>query len=180
MSFARFVSRSLLAGYFIADGAEAVINPESRVDQADPWAQKIIAWSQRVLPRDLARYVPEKTESFVRIHGAVQVAGAVMLSTGILRRPGAALVVAAYAPKVLAALPTSLRADKLPFIRELALLGGALIAVRDTQGKPDLTWLVTERRRFAATERKLAKEVSKQARAKAARQAKAPKALAAN
>ena len=177
MSFARFASRSLLAGYFIVDGVEAVINPEPRVDQADPWARKVIAWAHRVLPRNLARYVPEKTESLVRLHGAAQMVGAVMLATGVMRRPGAALVATAYAPKVLAALPTSFTADKLPFVRELALLGGVLIAVRDTQGKPDLAWLVTERRQFVAAERKLARQVEKATRAE---KAKAPKALAAN
>jgi len=167
MSFARFACRSLLAGYFIADGVQAFVNPDPRVADAEPWATKVVEWSNRVLPADLARRIPDKTETLVRIHGAAQTVGGLMLATGLFRRTGAALVAVAYVPKVFAARPTSLSADKLPFARELALLGGVLVAARDTEGKPNLAWMINDRRRFVSAQKRLTKKAAKTAQAAA-------------
>jgi uncharacterized membrane protein YphA (DoxX/SURF4 family) len=145
MSLIRFASRSLFAGYFVADGLQAILDPDSRVSQAEPLAEQVTQYAQRVLPPEVARRVPTRTETWVRVHGIAQTAGALMLATGVFRRVGAALVVAACVPKVLVASRSALTADRMAFLREVPLLGGALIAAQDTQGKPGLRWLASHR-----------------------------------
>lgn len=152
----RFTSRCLLGSYFIADGLKAAINPTPLVEQAQPLADKLTRSAQRYLPDDAARRMPVRTETLIRIHGIVQATGALMMATGIFRRAGAAAMAIAYAPKVLMARP-GLADDKLPFVRDLALLGAALIAAGDTQGKPNLSWLAAEKKRSVKATKKAAK-----------------------
>ena len=126
MSFIRFSSRCLLSGYFVADGLKAAVNPEPLVDEAEPYASTFTSYVDQVLPTDIAQHFPRKTATLVRLHGIIQVAGAVMMATGLFRRLGAAIVAVSYLPKVLSASPSS-SDDVLPFTRELALLGGVLV-----------------------------------------------------
>ena len=147
MSFLHFVSRSLLAGYFIADGLKAVVDPEPLVPGAEPLASKVGEYADRYLPPDLVRFVPTTTQTLVRFHGITQAAGALMMVTGIFRRAGAAIVVAAYVPKVIIARRDC--PDRLSFLRELALLGGALVEAGNTQGKPNRAWLAADRKKRA-------------------------------
>lgn len=146
MSFLRFSSRCLLAGYFVADGLKAAANPEPLRDEAEPFAEKFTKYADRFLPAGLARRVPTKTTTLVRLHGIVQAAGALMMATGLFRRTGAVLVATAYLPKVLAARPSE-TSQILPFARELALLGGAMVEAGNTQGKPDHAWRSAQRRK---------------------------------
>ena len=126
MSFISFSSRCLLSGYFVADGLQAAINPEPLVDDAEPYATKFTSYVDQLLPADIARRVPRTTTTLVRLHGIVQTVGALMMATGIFRRLGATMVAVSYVPKVLMARPTS-SDDILPFTRELALLGAAMV-----------------------------------------------------
>jgi len=139
MSFLRFSSRCLLSGYFFADGLKAAINPDPLIDEAEPYAKKFTSFVDQTLPSDIARRVPSKTSTLVRIHGIAQALGALMMATGFFRRPGAVMVAASYLPKVLMSRPSG-GGDVLPFIRELALLGGTLVEAGNTQGRPDCSW----------------------------------------
>lgn len=145
MSLLRFAARSMLAGYFVADGVTAVSHPEPLVDQTAGMAQTVSKTVRRLLPESLKDKVPDDPATYVRIHGAIQVAGATMLATGFLRRFGAGLLALAYLPRVIAARPRRAGAADRRFLRELALLGGVAIAAMDTQGKPNLAWLATDR-----------------------------------
>jgi len=135
----------MLAGYFVADGVDALNHPEPRVDDIAPLAQGVTKTVQRFLPESVKDKVPTQPATYVRIHAAIQVAGATMLATGFLRRLGAGLVVLAYLPRVIAARPRLKSVADRRFLRELALLGGLTIAAMDTQGKPNLAWLATDR-----------------------------------
>ncbi|MDR2974382.1 MAG: DoxX family membrane protein [Propionibacteriaceae bacterium] len=143
MSLLRLLARGLLASYFVADGVKAVTQPQTLAEDVAPLAEAVHAGAQRVLPPDIAKRVPADPEGYVRLHGAVQTVGALMMATGLGRRLGATLVALAYLPRVVMARPASPRADKTVFVRELALLGGLLIESRDTQGKPGMAWLLT-------------------------------------
>jgi uncharacterized membrane protein YphA (DoxX/SURF4 family) len=156
MSLMRFTARVLLASYFITDGVKAALTPEARVADAEPLASRWVAFAQRHLPPSWASHIPTNTETLVRLHGATQAVGGAMLATGVFRRTGAAVVAAAYLPKVIMAR-TSARDNKQGFVRELALLGAALIAAGDTGGKPTLAWMAAERRRQVALARKAAR-----------------------
>lgn len=130
-----FASRCFLASYFVVDGVRAAVDPQPRVADAEPQAEKFVECVERYLPDTIARHVPAKTDQLVRLHGLVQAAGGILYATGLSRRLGAAIMAAAYVPKVIAARPTLQDKDKGVFVRELALLGGALVAAGD-RGKP--------------------------------------------
>ena len=162
MSFVRFVCRSLLAGYFIADGTKAAIDPETQVDDAEPLTEKATELAYRYLPPEVIQYLPSTTEGLVRLHGATQVVGAFMMATGLFRRLGAIIVAVCYLPKIIMAGRRSWRSTT--FLRELALLGGVLIEAGDTQGKPKNAWISAYHKQEAAQVRALAKEQSKHLR----------------
>ncbi len=175
MSLLRFISRSLLASYFVVDGVKAVADPRRLAPQAEPLAEKLTGFADRLLPDTLAQRLPIKPETFVRVHGAAETLGALMMATGICRRPGAALLALAYLPRLVMARPADHAADRAPLLRELALLGGVLIEARDTQGRPGAAWLNEQRRWQARQEARLARRQG----SKAGRQAGTAPAVAA-
>lgn len=149
MNLLRFVGRSLLAGFFVSNGLKAVRKPDEMVDAAEPIAEKFVPFAQRNLPPAAAAYLPTDTRSLVRLTGAAQVAGGLAMFTGVGRRPGACLAALAMVPHVLAANPRAVpagqrEAARSVFVRNLALLGAALVVSQDTQGNPSLLWRANE------------------------------------
>lgn len=133
MSLFRFATRSLLASYFVADGLKAALDPEPLVDQAEPMAVRVHELAEHYLPADLAQRLPTKTATLVRVHGIVQVAGAVLMATGIFRRTGALLVGVCYGEKVFRNRHALLAGDWVSVTRELALLGGVVAQTKSTR-----------------------------------------------
>ena len=97
----------------------------------------------------LAGYVPDDTKTLVRASGVAQVVGGLMLATGIGRRLGATVLGLSMVPHVLASRPskaasiTEREISKAQLLRNVALLGGAILASLD---KPSLAWLAADRR----------------------------------
>ncbi len=152
MSLLRFAGRTMLASFFVVQGAKAVVNPEPLVADAEPIARSVVPLVQKVAPPSVAGYIPEDTKTLVRVSGAAQVVGGLMLATGIGRRLGAGVLGLSMVPHVIAARPrkaTSIEdrdAAKSQLLRNVALLGGAILASQDTQGKPSLAWLASDRK----------------------------------
>ena len=161
MSLLRFVARSLFASYFIAEGVKAVTKPAEIAPDAERFTSTVTPLLQRVVPADVASYVPEKAETWVRVSGVAQIAGGAMYATGIGRRLGAK---DAARPEIL---------------RNAALLGAAVLAAQDTEGRPSLSWRadhaakVTEKKASA-----LGADVSRSAQKAAERAEKRAKQLA--
>lgn len=172
MSFLRFLSRCLLASFFVADGLKAAIDPAPLVEDAEPLAKAVTDMNERFLPHWIAGKMPKKTETFVRLHGSVEALGGVMLGTGIFRRTGAALAAAAYLPKLISTRPSLFDFTQLDFLRDVALLGGAMVAAGDTGGKPSYAWLASHKR-WAAAEAKAASKAAVKAAAKKQKQTQA-------
>lgn len=153
MSLLRFAARSMLASFFVVNGAKALANPGPLVSEAEPIARTFVPLVQKVAPPTLANYIPDDTVTLVRATGAAQVAGGLMLATGIFRRTGATLLGLSMIPHVLAsradknATADERAASRAKLQRNVALLGGAILAALDTQGKPGLAWLAADRRR---------------------------------
>jgi len=177
MSFLRFLSRSLLASFFVADGLKAAIDPAPLVEDAEPLATTVTDVGDRFLPEWAAHRIPRKTETLVRIHGGVEALGGIMLSTGVFRRAGAVLVALAYLPKVASMRPSLLDFTRLDFLRELALLGAVLIAAGDTGGEPSRSWLSSHKKWAKKQARIDAKIDAKAARTTSATRARQTKAL---
>lgn len=170
MSILRFAARSLLASFFIVDGAKAVSNPDPLVPAAEKVTDTALPMARRLAPAGIADRLPDDPRTWVRITGAAQVLGGIGLATGIARRPAAALLGATMVPHVLATRPdkASEREVKVSaqsiFLRNLALLGGVVLAAQDTEGKPGMAWRAAQgKRRVVKEGRKQKRQVQKKA-----------------
>lgn len=136
----------MLASYFVFNGTKQVLNPTPLIADAEPLADKFVPLAKSVAPEQVAGFIPNNTKTLVRLDGALMAAGGLGLATGLGRRVGAGMIAAGMLPHVLAVNPNGGRnglekdANRAHFVRNLALLGGALIASQDTQGKPSLGW----------------------------------------
>ena len=178
----------MLASFFIVNGAKAALKPATRGEDAEPVAAKSVPLAQRLVPASVASFVPEDTASLVRLSGIAQVLGGLGLATGVARRASSAVLAVSMIPHLMAARPGigATPADKEHarsiLLRNVALLGGVLIAARDTQGQPSLGWQArnqAERLADEAARQKkiLAKDV-KHARKAVARQSDSLTAMA--
>lgn len=153
MSLIRFAGRTMLASYFIVNGAKSITNPTPLVADAAPLVEKAVPAAKRIAGDQAASFIPEDPKQMVRLNGAMQVLGGLGLATGIGRRLGAGMIAAAMLPHVIASNPSKAadaqeKADKRKAaLRNIALLGGALMASQDTQGKPSLAWRAEQGRR---------------------------------
>lgn len=146
MSLLRFIARSLVAGTFIADGAKKFMQPAEAAADAEEFTARVTPLVQRVVPASYSSWVPEKTETWVRLTGGAQILGGVMFATGVGRRLGALVLAQTSILNVAIACPgkgasKEERAAARPeVLMQLALLGSTLLAAQDLQGKPSLAW----------------------------------------
>ena len=165
MSIIRGLGRTMFASYFIVKGTNSAMKPESCVEDAEPVADRLLPLMQRALPASVGAYIPEDTKTLVRITGAAQAFGGLGMATGLARRVGAGVVATTMVPHVLASIPDkSLPRDERAaarsvLLRNVALLGGAMMASRDTAGRPSLAW------RAGDTQRRVSSAASDQRKA---------------
>ncbi len=138
MSLLRVLGRPMLASMFVAGGLDSVRNPQNVAGLAEPVVRPL---TDRIAP------LPESTEDCVRLNGAVQVVGGLMLATGRLPRPAALALAVSLVPTTLAAHrfweeedPDRKTQQRIHFLKNLAMLGGLLIAADDTGSAPSLLW----------------------------------------
>jgi len=136
MTIVRRLARPLLAAPLIQSGLAAARHPGPQVELARPVLQKVSG------PLRL----PEDPTVVVRGAGVVTTAAGLLLAAGKLPRLSAlAIVVAAPAvqnsqPFWKEKDPELRRAQRTAFVKNLGLLGGALLAAVDTEGRPGLAW----------------------------------------
>jgi len=157
MSLLRFVARSMLASYFVINGVKAFRHPEDLVAEAQPIADAVLPSVNSLLPEAARGYLPEDTAGFVKCTGIAQVVGGLSLATGIGRRLGAGVLAATMVPHVLASNPLKAKGEdrsvaQAQLSKNVALLGGVLLASQDTQGRPSLAWKVRTQKQLAARE----------------------------
>lgn len=146
MTLLRAGYRTMLASYFISSGVKAVRNPAPLAPLAQPLAEKVVPLVKKYAPAEVAGYVPEDPTTLVRLNGALQIAGGLALATGRGRRVGALLLAGSLIPSTLAKYPfwsqsgEEAAASRSHFAKNVSLLGGVLLASRDTEGKPGIAW----------------------------------------
>jgi putative oxidoreductase len=134
----RRLARPMLAAVFVAGGADTLKAPRGRAELAEPVAVP--------LARRLPAPLPEDPVALVRLNAAVQVAAGLALATGRLPRVAAAVLAASLVPTTLAghrfweADPAARKQQQLHFTKNVAILGGLLIAAADTGGRPSVAW----------------------------------------
>jgi uncharacterized membrane protein YphA (DoxX/SURF4 family) len=168
MTVVRRIARPLLAAIFVVQGLDALRHPGRRAEVASPLLDKIGPMLG----------LPDDTEMLVRANGVAQLAGGAMLATGKLPRVGALLIAGSLLPTTVAGHafweksdPKERAQHRVQFLSNLGLLGGALLAAVDTEGKPGLAWRAQnvaqltrrEARHLAATARREARLTQQQA-----------------
>src|SRR3712207_5232754 len=137
----RTLARAMLGALFVSSGARTVANPDTLVERAKPVTDRVAPVLEKTDPR-----IPTETATLVRINGAVQLVGGLMLATNRLPRVGAVLLAGSLVPTTLAGHAfwtyegPDRQTHKVQFMKNLGLLGGLLLAAADTQGKPSLRY----------------------------------------
>jgi uncharacterized membrane protein YphA (DoxX/SURF4 family) len=157
MSLLRFVARSMLASYFVINGVKALRHPEEFVADAQPLADKVLPLVTSALPAEARGYLPEDTAGFVKCNGALQIVGGLSLATGLGRRLGAGVLALTMVPHVLVANPLKAKGAERTVVgsqlnKNIALLGGVLLAAQDTEGKPNIAWRVRTQKQLLSKE----------------------------
>jgi uncharacterized membrane protein YphA (DoxX/SURF4 family) len=137
MTIAQRIARPMLAGMFIAGGNDAIRNPGSKAARAEPVALAIAE------PLGL----PDDVTQLVQLNGAVQLGAGVMLAVGRLPRLSALALAGSLVPTTLAGHAFWRETDKqtrtaqrLQFLKNLAMLGGLVLVVADRRGRRPFPW----------------------------------------
>jgi uncharacterized membrane protein YphA (DoxX/SURF4 family) len=138
MSLVRRLARPMLASLFVVQGFDALRHPGPLAGRAAPLLERLAPVLG--LPAD-------DKELLVRANAVAQMAGGAMLATGFLPRVGAGLLAGSIVPTTLAGHafwkeqdPQQRKVQRIQFFKNTAILGGILLAVVDTAGKPGLVW----------------------------------------
>ena len=139
----RRIARPMLASVFVVSGVDTLRNPGPRGQMAQGFVDK----SVEILPNEVTNNVPTDPTTLVRINGAVQVGGGVLLALGKFPRVASLGLAGSLVPTTLAGHafweetdPAKKAAQRTQFLKNVSLLGGLLIASVDTEGKPSLAW----------------------------------------
>jgi uncharacterized membrane protein YphA (DoxX/SURF4 family) len=124
----RPAARVLTGSTYVLLGFDALREPGGRVDQAAP----VLASIRKVAP------LPEDDELVVRANAAVMVAGGTLLALGIAPRLSALALACSLIPTTLAGHsywaiedPAVRKQQRIQFHKNMAMLGGLLLAVLD-------------------------------------------------
>jgi putative oxidoreductase len=135
VTIAEAVARPLLAGMFIYGGIDALRNPGPKSETAtavlDP----------------LQDATGLEGPALVKVNAGVQVAAGACLALGILPRPAAALLAVSLVPTTLGGHrpwehedPKARSMQTIQVLKNVAMLGGLLLAATSTGGRPSLPW----------------------------------------
>jgi uncharacterized membrane protein YphA (DoxX/SURF4 family) len=164
----RRIARPMLAAVFVSGGIDTLRNPKPRVQTAEPVidkavgqvADKVNQVKDRVPEqvRDkLPAQVPTDAETLVKVNAAAQVGAGIALAFGRFPRLSALVLASSVVPTTVAGhrfweYETGMERSQhqTQFFKNLGLLGGLLLAVADTHGKPSLSWRARRAARTAA------------------------------
>jgi len=158
MTIVRRLARPLLAVSFISAGVDAALHPRPRAEAMRPLVRRIPA----------AAHLPQDPEVFVRANGVVMAGAGALLALGRLPRLSALALAATLVPATYADHAfwqekdaTARRDQRALFLRDAGLLGGTLLALVDTEGRPGLAW---RGRRAVRSAEKAGKRAAREAR----------------
>lgn len=130
---ARAAARVLTGGSYAVLGYDAFRAPGARVQQAE----ETLALLRRVLP------LPADDVIVVRGNGAIQAISGLLLASGRCPRLAALAIAGSLIPTTVAGHafwkvedPAARKAQQTQFVKNMAMLGGLLLAVTDASGRP--------------------------------------------
>jgi putative oxidoreductase len=132
MSLSSSIARPLLAGMFIYGGLDSVRHAEGKVAAAN----KVVG------PIGDASGGRVRTVHLVRVNGAAQLLAGAALATDRFARPAALVLAASLVPTTLAGhrfwepvTPADRHAQRIQFLKNMAMLGGLVLAAADPGGR---------------------------------------------
>lgn len=132
----------MLAAIFVIQGWAAFRDPAKLAEKAQPVTDKLAPRLKAVHPS-----LPTDAETLVRVNGAAQVAGGILLATGHATTPAALLLAGSLVPTTLAGHafweiddPAQRSQQRINFLKNLGLAGGLLFAALDNEGRPGIVW----------------------------------------
>jgi uncharacterized membrane protein YphA (DoxX/SURF4 family) len=138
----RTAARSMLAAIFVIQGWAAFRDPAKLADKARPVTDRLEPALKAAHPS-----LPTDAETLVRVNGAAQVAGGILLATGHATTPAALVLAGSLVPTTLAGHafweiddPAQRNQQKINFLKNLGLMGGLLFAALDNEGRPSIAW----------------------------------------
>ncbi|MFB9408747.1 DoxX family protein [Dactylosporangium matsuzakiense] len=138
----RTAARSMLAAIFVIQGWSSFSNPARLAGKAVRVTEKLEPTIKAMHPS-----LPTEAETLVRVNGAVQVAGGLLLASGHATRPAALALAGSLVPTTLAGHafweiedPAERAQQRIQFLKNIGLFGGLLLAALDREGRPDLRW----------------------------------------
>ncbi len=136
MPLSHRLARSSIAPMFITGGLDAVRNPNDKAKAVEKLAGQL---SGLGLPKDPVQ--------LVRLNGAVQLGAGVLLAIGRMPRLASAALAVSLVPPTLSgyrfweeADPAAKADQRTQFLKNLAMLGGLVLAAMDTNGSPSIRW----------------------------------------
>ena len=129
----------MLASAFVVGAVDTLRDPTPRVDKVEQSPSRL---------RDrLPSYLPEDPKTLVRLNAAVQVGAGLMLATGRMPRVAAGVLAGTLAPTTIVGHPfwtetepAARRQQRMQFAKNVSMLGGLLLTVVDTEGRPGFAW----------------------------------------
>jgi putative oxidoreductase len=170
----RRIARPLLASSFIYGGISTLRKPQDRVPGAAPIIDKIADAADKQLPVQ----VPRDVEQWVKADAALKVGAGALFALGKLPRLSALLLTGSIVPTTLAGHrfweeeDPKVQFEKIiHFLKNLGLLGGLLLAVVDTEGKPSVGYRARRAAKKAADSTEKSIEKAQKRAGKAQRKA---------
>ncbi|MCB0896166.1 MAG: DoxX family protein [Nocardioides sp.] len=159
MTVSRMIARPMLASIFVVGATTALKSTSGPAAKADPVTSRLVP-----LARKAGIPLPEDPETLVKLNAGVQIGAGLALATGRLPRLSAAVLAASLVPTTAAGHrfwesddDATRTQQRLHFFKNVALVGGLIIAAGDTEGRPGLAWRTRHAAKDARREAKLIK-----------------------
>jgi uncharacterized membrane protein YphA (DoxX/SURF4 family) len=137
VTLSRRIARPLLASAFIGGGVDTLRDPAPRVKASEQVSAKLAA----------ALGLPDDPEMLVKVNAGVQVGAGILLTIGKFRRLAALLLIGSILPTTWAGHRFWEHEDaeereqqRMQFLKNLAMLGGLILELVDSEGAPSLGW----------------------------------------
>lgn len=132
----------MLASMFVVGGIGSLKNSEALAARAKPVADRIRVFAGKHLP-----VAPPDEVTLVRLNSAAQILAGLSLATGRMPRTSSMLLAGSLVPTTLGGHrfweesdPVRRQEQQVHFFKNVSMLGGLIIASRDTVGRPSLAW----------------------------------------
>jgi uncharacterized membrane protein YphA (DoxX/SURF4 family) len=150
----------MLAATFVVQGLDQLRHPSAKAD-------KVAGFVEQLAPLG----VPNDPELLIRANGAAMLGGGALLASGNLPRLAALVLAGTLVPTTYVGHqfwaetdPAAKSAQRTQFLKNIGLLGGLLLAVVDTEGRPGLAYRVGM---ASDSAKRTAKRTAKQAKREA-------------